>query len=381
MPGVTTPGWNIVQPHPGKDPRGDSESVPGPLTSLISTDSSFYGSTNAPDILRRTTTYQAGTGTLTSSILILIYSVFGSSILVVPFAFSQCGWALCTLCMIFCCLFTELGAHFLLESARLVTSMYPSVNSDALSFADIASHATPRLAFLPTVLVIVTCLGSAVSALVVAGDILPATLQDLALLFHHTSWVEDSDGKVDSYLLNRPTWVTLPLVCVLPLCFLHSITSLQYVGIITCIAVVYFIVLVFVLFLFPSAGACLLYPTSSSRTCAENVVAYPASVSSLVHSFLLACPIFFVSFSIIYQVLPVHNALRYPSLTTTRRATAGALVFSGLTYLLVSVSAYLTFGDRVQGNLFKNYGNTGALAVSRVMMLAVVALLFPLVST
>ncbi|EWM20142.1 Amino acid transporter, transmembrane, partial [Nannochloropsis gaditana] len=239
MPGVTTPGWNIVQPHPGKDPRGDSESVPGPLTSLISTDSSFYGSTNAPDILRRTTTYQAGTGTLTSSILILISSVFGSSILVVPFAFSQCGWALGTLCMIFCGLFTELGAHFLLESARLVTSMYPSVNSDALSFADIASHATPRLAFLPTVLVIVTCLGSAVSALVVAGDILPATLQDLALLFHHTSWVEDSDGKVDSYLLNRPTWVTLPLVCVLPLCFLHSITSLQYVGIVTCVTVVY----------------------------------------------------------------------------------------------------------------------------------------------
>ncbi|TFJ88733.1 hypothetical protein NSK_000302 [Nannochloropsis salina CCMP1776] len=257
--------------------------------------------------------------------------------------------------------------------------MYPSVNRDALSFADIASHATPRLTFLPTVLVIVTCLGSAVSALVVAGDILPDIVKDLALIFHHTPRVEDSDGKVDSYLLNRPTWVTLPLVFVLPLCFLHSITPLHYVGIITCITVVYLIVLVFVLFLFPSAGACLLYPTSSSKTCAENVVAYPASASSLVHSFLLACPIFFVSFSIIYQVLPVHNALRYPSLTTTRRATAGALVFSGLTYLLVSVSAYLTFGDRVQGNLFKNYGNTGALAVSRVMMLAAVALRYPLV--
>lgn len=321
-------------------------------------------------------------GTLGSSILILISSVFGSSILAVPFAFSKCGWFLGTICLIFCGLLTQLGAHFLLESAYLVSSsLAPSSSPRCLAFSDIAARATPRLAFLPNVLVVVNCLGSAVASLVVAGDLMPRTFRDLAILSDHSSLIENANGLLDDYLLHRSLWVSLILLLVLPLCFLRSITPLRYAGLVTCIAVSYFIIVVVTLFIFPSAGACLLYssPPSSSISCAKNVIPFPPSLPVLLHHLLLACPVFFFSFSINFQVLPIHNALRNPSLHTTHLAIATALICSGLTYLLVSLSAYSTFGELVQSNLFKNYGNTWPLDTARLLMLLVVALLYPLV--
>lgn len=362
-----------------RDPLlANAPSSPSLLPPAPSSSPSSYGGTASK------TTDTPRAGTLGSSILILISSVFGSSILAVPYAFSQCGWFLGTLCLIACGLLTQLGAHFLLESAHLVSSSFPSSSSSpqCLTFADIAARATPRLAFLPNLLVVINCLGSAVASLVVAGDLMPRTFRDLAILSHHSSLVEHSNGLLDDYLLHRSLWVSLILLLVLPLCFLRSITPLRYAGLVTCVAVSYFILVAVTLFLFPSTGACLLYssPSSSISSCAENIAPFPPSLPLLLQHLLLACPIFFFSFSINFQVLPIHNALQHPSLHTTHLATATALACSGLTYLLVSLSAYFTFGERVQSNLFKNYGNTWPLDAARVLMLLVVALLYPLVS-
>lgn len=116
----------------------------------------------------------ARTGTLASSVLILISSVFGSSILAVPYAFSKCGWALGTLCLLACGGLTQIGACLLLECTALVqTKSKPSSSSrhhnEDITLSQIASLATPRLAFLPDLLVVFNCMGSAVAALVVAG--------------------------------------------------------------------------------------------------------------------------------------------------------------------------------------------------------------------
>ena len=76
-----------------------------PSSSSSSSSSSLPASSSSPPSYGGITRQQAdtsGTGTLGSSILILIASVLGSSILAVPYAFSQCGWILGTLCLIAC---------------------------------------------------------------------------------------------------------------------------------------------------------------------------------------------------------------------------------------------------------------------------------------
>ena len=150
---------------------------------------------------------------------------------------------------------------------------------------------------------------------------MPRTFRDLAILSH------DSSLFPTTYLLHRSLWISLIFLLVLPLCFLRSITPLRFAGLVTSLSVAYFILLILLLYLFPTLGACLLYPSSSS-SCAENTQAFPPTHLFLPH-LLLACPIFFFSFSINFQVLPIYNALTHPSTSTASHATAWALLFSG----------------------------------------------------
>lgn len=58
------------------------------------------------------------TGTLWSSTLILVSSIFGSSVLAIPYALTRCGFALGAACLLGCALLTQAGAWMLVECAR-----------------------------------------------------------------------------------------------------------------------------------------------------------------------------------------------------------------------------------------------------------------------
>lgn len=89
-------------------------------------------------------------GTLGSSTLILISSIFGSSVLAVPFALAQCGWALGAACLVACALLTQAGACMLVECARRVT-LEERKTSVSVTMTQLAVRATPWLKNVPEV--------------------------------------------------------------------------------------------------------------------------------------------------------------------------------------------------------------------------------------
>lgn len=107
-------------------------------------------------------------GTLWSSTLILISSVFGSSVLAVPYALAQCGYALGAACLVACALLTQAGSWMLVECARRVAleiqgaaqqqqgkSLPLPLLPVRVTLTQIAARATPWLKDLPEVCVCV----------------------------------------------------------------------------------------------------------------------------------------------------------------------------------------------------------------------------------
>jgi amino acid permease len=74
----------------------------------------------------------------------------------------------------------------------------------------------------------------------------------------------------------------------------------------------------------------------------------------------------------------VHNALAKKSPRTTSLAIGAALVFTSAAYLVMGLSAYFSFGSNTMPNVLGNYGNSIAVDLSRLAIIASVTMLFPL---
>jgi len=207
-------------------------------------------------------------GTFTSSTLIYITSCFGASCLGMPWCFGQCGWALALILLFLTALVTQWGASLLLQCAVKISGE----PSGGLSIKQVALIASPRLASLPELVVVVNCLGSAIGALVVSGFLLPRTFQSLASL-------QESFGKQllastvwEDLLKERVMWISIITACILPLCFLRDITPLKYAGLISLLAVSFTTAVVAAAYFSPSYfDTCEVVGRSP---CASNVVAF-----------------------------------------------------------------------------------------------------------
>lgn len=131
---ASTDGGGVEEAAPNETPAGEE---PTAATSPAATDN---------DVRK---------GTLWSSILILISSVFGSSVLAVPFALAQCGWALGAACLVACALLTQMGAWMLVECARRVMLEAEEKEGQKgtvrVTMTQLAVKATPWIKDLPEV--------------------------------------------------------------------------------------------------------------------------------------------------------------------------------------------------------------------------------------
>lgn len=207
-------------------------------------------------------------GTYTSSTLIYITSCFGASCLGMPWCFAQCGWALALILLILTALTTQWGAGLLLQCAVTVSGE----PSGGVSIKQVAIIASPTLAALPELVVIINCLGSAISALVVSGFLLPRTFRSLDSLREkfHRDLVAAIEWK--NLLRERVLWISIITACVLPLCFLRDITPLKYTGLVSLVAVTFATVVMASAYFSPSFfDTC---EVMGRTPCATDVVAF-----------------------------------------------------------------------------------------------------------
>lgn len=217
---------------------------------------------------KATSTSPPRTGTYTSSTLIYITSCFGASCLGMPWCFAQCGWALALILLILTALVTQWGASLLLQCAVKVSGE----PSGGVSIKQVAIIASPTLASLPEVVVIINCLGSAISALVVSGFLLPRTFRSLDSLREkfHRDLMASIEWK--NLLKERVLWISIITACVLPLCFLRDITPLKYTGLVSLVAVTFATVVMASAYFSPSFfDTC---EVMGRSPCATDVVAF-----------------------------------------------------------------------------------------------------------
>lgn len=137
------------------------------------------------------------------------------------------------------------------------------------------------------------------------------------------------------------------LACALPFCFLRDISPLKSAGVVSCAAVSLMMAVIVTAYALPAQlHTCELY-SREALTCAVDVE--PASAS--VKGILAAVPVFFFNYSSNYQLLTVHNALAKKSPRTTSLAVGSALSVASVAYVVMGVSAYLTFGKNVNANI------------------------------
>lgn len=155
-------------------------------------------------------------------------------------------------------------------------------------------------------MVALSCMGSAISSLVVAGNLAPRVLWDLATLYVNPTTATIPEYQ-DSNTLHRTMTITIIIFSVSPLCFLRSITPLRFAGAFSVFSVTFLVSMIVYMYLGqPSSGACQLYSSSSSSdgqlpaSCAVDVVAIEQT--DLLESLLQALPIFFFAYSVNFQV-------------------------------------------------------------------------------
>ncbi|KAM3569263.1 hypothetical protein VYU27_008634 [Nannochloropsis oceanica] len=318
---------------------------------------------------KATSTSPPRTGTYTSSTLIYITSCFGASCLGMPWCFAQCGWALALILLILTALVTQWGASLLLQCAVKVSGE----PSGGVSIKQVAIIASPTLASLPEVVVIINCLGSAISALVVSGFLLPRTFRSLDSLREkfHRDLMASIEWK--NLLKERVLWISIITACVLPLCFLRDITPLKYTGLVSLVAVTFATVVMASAYFSPSFfDTC---EVMGRSPCATDVVAFRLDN---VTGVLASIPAFFFNYSCNYQLLTVHNALAIKSTKTSNLAIGNTMIIITTIYIVLGLTTYRTFGADLESNFLGNYGNNVVIDLVRLFIILSVALLFPL---
>lgn len=169
---------------------------------------------------------------------------------------------------------------------------------------------------------------------------------------------------------------------VIPLAFLKRLDSLKYTSVIALTSIGYLIILVVAHFVkgdtkadrgpihyFQWQG---IVPTLSSfpvivfgYTCHQNV--FPAA-------FCLWCPPLTISL----QMFAILNEIGNNSHFRTTSAVIASIGTSGFTYILVAVTGYLSFGDKVGGNIVSMYPQSFSATVARAAIVVLVMFSYPL---
>lgn len=123
-------------------------------------------------------------GTIFSGFFNISNTILGSSVLGLPYAFSQTGWALGTFLLIVCACSSAFALHTLSLCALKLnrdqdcksTTASESIVEGA-SFYSVAKATMPRFTAVIDIAIALKCMGVAISYLIVVGDLMPFVMR------------------------------------------------------------------------------------------------------------------------------------------------------------------------------------------------------------
>lgn len=293
-----------------------------------------------------------GTATIRSGTINLLNTIVGAGILAMPFGLKSNGVLFGSLLIIWSSLTSSFGLYLQNKVAKYTQQQ------GAVSYFSLAQLTYPHLSIIFDSAIAIKCFGVGVSYLVVIGDLMPKIMETLAV-------------DADSILMARNLWITLFMVAiVIPLSYLKKLDSLKYTSIVALFSVVYLICLV--------VGHYFAQDIPVEHLKVDWLG--PASIKSTLSSF----PIFVFAYTCHQNMFAIINELKPNEKdgSQTRQSNViirNAIATACVSYLIVGITGYLTFGRSANGNIITMYPKESVLSlIGRLCIVIMVSLSYPL---
>lgn len=293
-----------------------------------------------------------GQATVKSGTINLLNTIIGAGILAMPFGLKANGLVFGCFLIIWSSLTSSFGLYLQNKVAKYTQQQ------GAVSYFSLAQLTYPQFSIVFDAAISIKCFGVGVSYLVVIGDLMPKIMELLnvpeELLFMH-----------------RNFWITLFMFFIVtPLSYLKKLDSLKYTSIVALFSVVYLICLVIAH-----------YATGDIPTPDKQVEVWgPISVKSTLAAF----PIFVFAYTCHQNMFAIINELKPLDTEGSQTRQSNLIIRNSIatactSYLIVGIVGYLSFGNKVNGNIITMYPKDSISSlIGRLCIVVMVSLSFPL---
>jgi len=166
------------------------------------------------------------------------------------------------------------------------------------------------------------------------------------------------------WALNGSNWITLFMFLLVPLCFLRHLNSLRHTSYVALFSVAYLVIIVIRCYFWPLKGM------------------PEAGEIHLIHftpSFVSTFPVQVFAFTCAQNLFPIYNELQTNNQARMNTVIGGSIGAATLTYEVIAVFGYLTFGSKVGPNIIAMYPSTSLfIAVGQLAIVILVLFSYPL---
>lgn len=313
--------------------------------------SALLGSRASGVGLAKSEVQKEGHATLSSSIVNLSNTIIGSGMLTFPRALASAGIIPGMLTCAFSGTVAAFGLYLLSACARHA----PHRRS---SFFAVANLTFPRAAVFFDAAIAIKCFGVSISYLIIVKSLLPNVV---ASLYHDLS---SPDTNPPAWALSGHIWISLIMVVLVPLSFLRRLDSLRHASLIALFSCAYLILIVVLCYFRPIKG---MTPPGEIH------------LIKITPSFLSTFPIQVFAFTCSQNLFPIFNELKSNSQKRMNIAIGTAIGSTTLTYEVIAVFGYLTFGSHVSANIIAMYPSTSLfIAIGQLAIAILVIFSYPL---
>ncbi|ETW79194.1 amino acid transporter [Heterobasidion irregulare TC 32-1] len=338
----------MVQSYSATEDVREVERVEGTGESEGST---LLGGTVSRGVSERPVEKRQGHATLMSSASNLANTIIGSGMLTFPLAMASAGIIPGMITCIFSGSVAAFGLYLLSACARKAPHR-------RASFFAVANLTFPRAAVFFDAAIAIKCFGVSISYLIIIKSLLPNVV---ASLYHDLT---SPDTNPPAWALDGRNWITLLMVILVPLAFLRRLDSLRHTSYIALFSVAYLVVIVIVCYFHPVEG-----------TPAPGEIHLIKFTPNFVSTF----PIQVFAFTCAQNLFPIFNEVVTNSQHRMNIIIGSSIGSATLTYEIIALFGYLTFGSNVGANIIAMYPSTSLfIAVGQLAIAILVMFSYPL---
>ncbi|CAG7923073.1 unnamed protein product [Penicillium olsonii] len=221
------------------------------------------------------------------------------------------------------------------------------------SFFALSQLTYPNAAVVFDGAIAIKCFGVGVSYLIIIGDLMPGVVQ---------GFVGSEPGY--DFLVDRHFWVTAFMLIVIPLSYLRRLDSLKYTSIAALVSMAYLVVLVVYHFV--------LGDTMEDRG-PIRVGHWAGPIPTLS-----SLPVIVFAFTCHQNMFSILNEIANNSHFRTTAVVLASTGSAAATYILVAITGYLSFGNKVGGNIVGMYPPGLYATIGRAAIVMLVVFSYPL---